>query len=179
MNDVINHQSNHLLYFRHGKATSTAQSGTDANRTLLEKGKLRVKNTAKIIRDLDLIPELILCSGAKRAMQTLTEITKIFGDMPEVEYKYTLYNQVENDIIALVHQTPDNINTLMLIGHEPSASDISYFFTNKQVSNEHSLNYITSGLSTAECTILESPKPIKQWTENSAKLLGLIRGQIS
>ncbi|MDR2799501.1 MAG: histidine phosphatase family protein [Bifidobacteriaceae bacterium] len=176
MSEEIDYDAKHLLYLRHGKSNSAIQAGSDEARTLLDEGRERVKNTARAIRDIGLIPDLIICSGATRARQTLEEVSKIFGDEGEVEYKYTLYKQIESEIIALVNQTAENIKNLMFIGHEPSVSEITYYFSNRDSTDSEILDYISQGISTAECTILESKKSFLEWGAQAAKLITVLRG---
>lgn len=176
MSEEIDYNAKHLLYLRHGKSNTSIEAGTDEARTLLESGRERVKNTARAIREIGLIPDLIICSGATRARQTLEEVSKVFGDDAEVEYKYTLYRQIESEIVAVINQTANSVKNLMLIGHEPTASEISYYFSNREISNPDFTDYISQGISTAQCTVLESEKEFSKWEEQTAKLVAVLRG---
>ncbi|MCT6838914.1 MAG: histidine phosphatase family protein, partial [Bifidobacteriales bacterium] len=72
-----------LMLMRHAKTESEAPEG-DRNRQLTEKGLKQARKVGKGLVKFDLVPDRIVCSGARRARQTLDRMLKPFGDGPEV-----------------------------------------------------------------------------------------------
>lgn len=112
-----------LLYLlRHGIAESDSPSGLDADRRLTEDGRAK---TRKIVSALALRitpPRVILTSPLVRACQTAELAGEAFG-VP-VETWEVLGSNHAGQILAALAQRPFPGAGVMLVGHEPSFSEI-------------------------------------------------------
>jgi len=81
-------------------------------------------NIGRTLAGLGLSPSLVLCSDAKRAIETYDLAKAAFRGTPKVEYKSELYNASAEAIYDLVAKTPDNVDTVMIVGHNPGFSEV-------------------------------------------------------
>jgi phosphohistidine phosphatase len=73
------------------------------------------------IRESGLVPELVLCSSATRACQTL-DLLRLHADI-EVLVEDALYAASAASLIARLRNLSDATRSVLLIGHNPSIQD--------------------------------------------------------
>ena len=74
---------------------------------------------AEHIRATGIAPELVLCSTARRTRETLEGV-----DPPgERVIEAGLYSAPRTDVIDRLRQVPDDVDSVMLVGHNPSIPD--------------------------------------------------------
>ena len=112
----------HLYLMRHGKASKKEKYG-DADRPLAKRGRKDVKNLKKVLREMELQPDLILCSSALRTRETLERVMDVF-DGTEVVFTDMLYNAEAEEIIRILRQLSPEKKEVLLIGHNPSLSKL-------------------------------------------------------
>lgn len=99
---------------RHAHAPSGAEA--DLNRKLSSKGKKQAKLASEFLQQYKI--EKIIHSHAPRVVDTLKiMLHKI--TIPSQEMLSMIYAASEADIISLVSQQKNKINTLMILGHNP------------------------------------------------------------
>jgi phosphohistidine phosphatase len=64
-------------------------------------------------------PDRVLCSTAQRARQTFELIAEQFPDPPPVTFVDGLYNAPPDDIIQIIRTPPNDVRSLLVIGHNP------------------------------------------------------------
>ncbi|MDO5665653.1 MAG: histidine phosphatase family protein [Bacteroidia bacterium] len=118
-----------LLIMRHGKSSWDNKYLDDYDRPLNERG---IKNSSEMGRFLLQKfgkPELILSSSAKRTMTTAS-LAAISLDYPQDKIKLDeeLYLAGVSDITKSIAKISDNINTCILVGHNPGLTDLVNYF---------------------------------------------------
>jgi len=101
-----------LVLVRHAQA---AAGPVDADRPLTASG---LRRAAAIGAELDragLVPDHVLVSPARRAVQTW----ETAGGMPAVVDPRVYDNTVEA-LLAAIQDTPEEVRTVVLVGHNPS-----------------------------------------------------------
>lgn len=91
--------------------------------------------------------DLVLCSSATRTRQTLERT----GISAPVMYSERLYGATPGTMIDEINQVPDDVATLMVVGHEPTMSQVSLGLadpkrSNPKVAGEISIKYPTSAI---------------------------------
>lgn len=74
---------------------------------------------ARHMRSRDLCPDLILCSPALRAEQTLAALFSEFGSGPEVRLEERLYLAGPGTLLSLLREGGDPADRVLMIGHNP------------------------------------------------------------
>lgn len=113
-----------LLFLRHGKSDWDAGHAHDAERPIKKRGRKDARRVGRFLARTDQLPGLILCSPALRARQTL-EHAGLGGGWPEIDIRVTdaLYEAVPEALLAEIRAAPDDVDVLMLVGHEPAWSE--------------------------------------------------------
>ncbi|GAB4383880.1 MAG: hypothetical protein Kow0075_16000 [Salibacteraceae bacterium] len=118
-----------LLLVRHGKTKDHADFEHDAQRTLTDRGEKNSRDTALIIRGLDVIPEMVRCSTAQRAVQTAKLMMKTWKTSEiDLRLEEDLYLPTAEHLFYQILQSPDEVSRLMFVGHEPSLSQVTRAF---------------------------------------------------
>jgi phosphohistidine phosphatase len=68
-------------------------------------------------------PQLVICSSAARAQQTLRLVLPSLGE-PEVWVEVTLYAAAAETLLARIRALPDEVDEAMLVGHNPGLMDV-------------------------------------------------------
>jgi phosphohistidine phosphatase len=113
----------HLL--RHAKSSWDDPALSDHDRPLAARGRRAAKLIATHLRREGIVPELVLCSSATRARETLDGIEPAIGDAPDVQIERRLYGASESELLDRLRDVPDTVYSVMLIGHNPSVQDLT------------------------------------------------------
>lgn len=83
-------------------------------------------NMAQKLQSLKLSPDLIICSHAKRTRQTAKYFCEGLGySYKDVVFNENVYESSAARILNEIHKVAENIKTLIIIGHNPSLSDLA------------------------------------------------------
>lgn len=106
-----------LILWRHAKSDWSQPELKDIERPLAERGRRNAKKMAHWIQQQSLQPDLILCSPAKRAQQTLKRLCK--DCKTQVQTLDQLYMAEVNILCQTLAEVHPNTQSVMLIGHNP------------------------------------------------------------
>jgi phosphohistidine phosphatase len=110
-----------LLILRHAKSAWDTDAATDRDRPLASRGERDAPRMGAWIKERGLVPELVLCSPAVRAAQTVELVMGAFeGDTPTVRHEERLYASDLASLVAVIGETPSEIRRLMIVGHNPT-----------------------------------------------------------
>lgn len=104
------------LLLRHAKSNWKQSALADHDRPLKKRGRRDAPLMGAFLRGRDLTPGLVLCSSAKRAVETLE---LLFDDPPETGISKSLYMAHPGDLMAALRAAPDGHASVMIIGHNP------------------------------------------------------------
>jgi phosphohistidine phosphatase len=108
-----------LLLVRHAEAASAA---VDRDRPLTEHGAQAAAAIGSWLRGAGLVPDRVLVSPARRAAQTWQQAGAAPGS-PIVDER--VYDNTVDALLAAIRETPDDVGTLALVGHNPSVRELS------------------------------------------------------
>lgn len=108
-----------LLLMRHAKSSWKDDSLEDHERPLKKRGRKDAKRIAKVILKKDLVPDLILSSSAVRSRETADIIVKTLDYENKVEFSDELYMGEPQDFIDALCNLPQDLDTVMIVGHNP------------------------------------------------------------
>ncbi len=108
-----------LSLFRHAKSAWNNAGLGDFERPLAPRGKKAAPCMGAYIESEGLVPEIVLCSTARRARQTLELASAEWGSSPEIRYEDGLYHAGPGEMLRLLQTLPTSCGHAMLIGHNP------------------------------------------------------------
>ena len=112
-----------LLILRHAKARKDLPV-KDRERPLADEGRDDLRRVATAAAQAGLLPELVLCSPALRARETATLFLVAAGIDPDVLFDELIYAGVANDLPRLLGSVPEQVQCVMLVGHNPDLEDL-------------------------------------------------------
>lgn len=113
-----------LLLLRHAKSSWSDDKLSDYDRPLNDRGRHDAPRMGKLLISLDLVPDLILSSAAKRAAMTADSVAESSSFEGETLYTRDLYLADPETYIDLARRTSDHITTLMMVGHNPGIQEL-------------------------------------------------------
>jgi phosphohistidine phosphatase len=108
-----------LSLLRHAKSSWDDPSLDDFDRPLAKRGEAAAARMGAYIAKHGIAPELVLCSTAQRARQTLKLLLPQLAARPEVAYEDGLYLAPASQMLARVRTLDDKVQHAMIIGHDP------------------------------------------------------------
>lgn len=117
-----------LYLIRHGKSDWDADYGLDHDRPLADRGQRDADKVGAYLRRASVHPDKILCSSAIRTRQTLDRISVAAGWRSGVSVREDLYLAAPGDVISMIASQPDEVQTLVVIGHQPFTGEVAARF---------------------------------------------------
>ena len=114
-------------------ATAESNHGSDHNRCLSPKGKKEAYSIGVQLAELDNPNFRIFCSDALRTRQTCEELLKSKLTDEEVGFESVFYLGSVDQVIETVWALDDKYSSLLLIGHNPTWSQMATMLSNTMV----------------------------------------------
>jgi phosphohistidine phosphatase len=112
-----------LFMLRHAKAGWAEPGMRDFDRPLEPIGRTDADAIGAAMRACSYIPQLVLCSSAKRARETLDWIARHI-DNGRVIYSDSLYSTDAAGYVDFIRETAD-ADEVLLVGHNPMMEDVA------------------------------------------------------
>ncbi|MEO0375187.1 MAG: histidine phosphatase family protein [Cyanobacteria bacterium P01_A01_bin.17] len=112
--------SKRLILFRHGKSDWSAVYKKDYDRNLTKRGIEAAETMGRLLSHAP--PDLVITSSAVRAKQTVVLARQAGQWGCPVQVTDKLYEADTTQVQSVIHQVSDEIDTLLLAGHEPTWS---------------------------------------------------------
>jgi len=121
-----------LQVVRHAKSSWDYEGIADIDRTLKLKGIQNAYEISRKIKMNNLIPDLMVSSPANRALHTAIIFARIFGfPLDQFRISDILYESQASRIIEFIQNFPDELNSIMIFGHNPDFTDLVNHFVKK------------------------------------------------
>lgn len=126
----------YLYIVRHAKSSWRDSSITDFERPLNSRGKRDAPFMGSLMREKGVKPDLLLSSPAKRAEKTCIIISKELR-YPEEKIKYDdrIYEAGISDLTKVIGQVDDDVESLMIFGHNPGLTIFNNYLTENHIDN--------------------------------------------
>ena len=141
-----------LLVLRHAKSSRKDDDLDDHDRPLNQRGKREAPRMGQLLRDENLLPQLILCSSAKRCRKTAEHLIEASGYRGEMRTTGELYEADGEKLRQALGSLPDEPTTVLLIAHNPGLEELL-----------ETLIGVYTPLSTAALAQIELP--IRRWQD--------------
>lgn len=113
-----------LYLLRHAKSSWDHPMLADADRPLAPRGLKACDRLARYAEREQIHPELVLCSPARRARQTLERIAGSLGD-PPTTIAPSLYAASPGELLRRLHDLPEPVGSAMVVGHNPGLQELA------------------------------------------------------
>jgi phosphohistidine phosphatase len=118
-----------LFLLRHAKSSWKDETLADFERPLNRRGKHAAEMIGDYLKAKGVVPELILCSPAVRARETLALVTKAAKWTTEVRYDQRIYEASGLRLAEVVSQIENDRKTVMMVGHNPGTEELLFLLT--------------------------------------------------
>lgn len=114
-----------IILLRHAKSAWDHPWLTDFERPLAERGLRDAPQMAASLKNRGISVDRICSSTAQRAKQTACITAAVLG-FPEakIHWDKSLYHASETHLLTFIQSQPDQIQTLILVGHNPGLTDL-------------------------------------------------------
>ncbi len=141
-----------LLLLRHAKTSKKDAPISDEMRPLSDSGKHDVYQMGQFLKNTKLFPSLIISSSAKRAKDTSNLLAESIGYNKEVHLSELLYETSAQDYLNVISEISNNINIVLIVGHNPILENFVELITNNLIIMEN-------------CSLVHIVLPITRWIE--------------
>lgn len=111
----------HLL--RHVKSSWDDATLSDHERPLAPRGEKAAARMAEWIEAHDVRPDLVLCSSALRARETLAKVEGALGS-PRIVVADSLYAASAEELAQRLGRVPADVREVMIVAHNPGLADL-------------------------------------------------------
>ena len=156
-----------LIAVRHAKS-SWDHDVADHDRPLSGRGRRDADALGRLLAEQDLAPDLVLCSTAARTRETWARAQAAGGFTAEVRLIRAIYHGWVPELVRLVRETPEEVATLLVLGHAPGIPDLVEHVGIRTESADWTQldeKYPTSGLA-----VLSLPSQWRELGQGSAEL---------
>lgn len=114
-----------LVIVRHAKSMHESYVATDIERHLAGRGYDDVAHTVAFLKGKGIAPDLIVSSPAIRAFSTALIVANRFGyPADRIQLNSSVYEASVNNLLYVVQELPDKVNTAFLFGHNPGFTEL-------------------------------------------------------
>ena len=117
-----------LLLLRHAKSDWGDLSLPDHERPLSGRGRRAAPEMARRLIADDCVPDLVLCSTARRTRETLDLVANELADAghePAIEYHEDLYLASPRAMLERVRESGGSAERVMVVAHNPGTHDLA------------------------------------------------------
>lgn len=150
-----------LCLMRHAKSGWDNPSLSDHDRPLAPRGVEAAGLVGRHLKQRGIRPDLVLCSTARRAAETLALVLAELGSGMPVEHDRGLYLAGAPALLGRVRAAPDSVGTLMLVGHNPDMHHLAQHLAGR--GDPAALRAVAEKFSTGSCAILSFP--VEHWRD--------------
>jgi phosphohistidine phosphatase len=113
-----------VLLLRHAKSSWKDEAIDDHDRPLNKRGKRDAPRMGQLLREESLLPDLILCSSAKRCRKTAEHVIAASGYRGEMRTTGDLYEADGEKLRQALASLADDLQTVLLIAHNPGMEEL-------------------------------------------------------
>jgi len=147
-----------LFLLRHAKAGWAAPGMCDFDRPLDASGESDAQVAGIAMRAGGYFPELVICSSARRARQTLDGVARNL-EAGRVIFTEGLYSTDAAGYVDIIREAPE-AGSLLLIGHNPMTEDVAIALSGD--GEEAARSAMVAGFPTSALAVIRFPGPFAE-----------------
>jgi phosphohistidine phosphatase len=114
-----------LYLLRHAKSSWDDPDQADLRRPLAARGWKAVKALERHMRAVDVVPDLVLCSPAVRAVQTWEGVAPGLPPGTPIELDEAVYDAGAGELLGRLRRLPPEIDSVLVVGHNPGLGNLA------------------------------------------------------
>ena len=122
-----------LFLLRHAKSTWDNAALGDFDRPLSKRGISNAIQLSEYIQKHSISFDLVLSSPSERTQSTLDLVMSSLDPIPSSNLKECIYHASASSLIQLITEQDDEINNLLIIGHNPGLHILTETLTNESI----------------------------------------------
>ncbi|MFF3323440.1 SixA phosphatase family protein [Streptomyces sp. NPDC002889] len=163
--------SRRLVVLRHAKS-AWPDGVADHERPLAPRGRRDAPAAGRRLRETDCLPDLVVCSTARRTRGTWDLVSEELGTAAQVVHDERLYGASAAELLGVVRETPAHVRTLLLIGHNPGVQDLVLTLAGR--AEGHALERTRTKFPTCAIAVLRVPGPWSGLEPGAARLTEMV-----
>ncbi|MGC1206936.1 MAG: histidine phosphatase family protein, partial [Ornithinimicrobium sp.] len=166
-------ETTRLVLIRHAK---TEQQGPptqgDHGRALLPRGEGDGQAAGRWLVGEGLVPDLVLCSTAVRAVQTWQAMVAGSDELADVEVwrDRRIYDASPGEVLEVLAEVPDAVGTVAIVGHAPGIPALVAELTDPERADEQAVELFNTGFPTMTSAVLFADGPLSGASGASMRL---------
>jgi phosphohistidine phosphatase len=158
-----------LLLLRHAKSSWDDASLPDHDRPLAKRGRRAAERIGAHLRSLALLPDLVLCSSARRTRETLERLA-LEGVESRVDDR--LYGASDGEILSRIRDVSADVETLLVVGHNPGMQDLAIELSRSDPAEP--ADRLREGFPTGAIAVFDVDGPWTELTPGRARLASVL-----
>jgi len=138
-----------LYLIRHAKSDWSDASQDDFERGLNKRGQKAILTMAEVLKEKNIMPDLILSSSAKRAKLTAKGLAKNIHYSGKITYNDALYMAEPGEVIDIIKEIEDRYDTVFIVGHNPETTELTELMIDEYIDNVPTLGIVALHVSAA------------------------------
>jgi phosphohistidine phosphatase len=122
-----------LLLLRHAKSSWKNPALDDHDRPLNKRGKRDAPRIGKLLAEQGLVPDLVLCSSARRARDTAFIALRVAGYDGETRIQRSLYMSDPESSAETLRRLEGSPGVVLVVGHNPGLEELVEALTGEVV----------------------------------------------
>lgn len=118
-----------LVLLRHAKSDWDATYSADHERPLNRRGTDSASAMGRVLAAIGEVPDAVITSSAVRARSTAALVVEAAEWAVVPEANETLYGASPGEVVDVVRNQPEAIERLLVVGHEPTFSNLTQLLT--------------------------------------------------
>ena len=118
-----------IHFLRHAKSSWDNFELKDYDRPLSTRGIQDADLMGNYFRSKKIKLDLVISSPSKRTTETLEHFFQF--ERPKVQFEESIYHATLDEILDVIFSIPEDTESIMLVGHNPSMHEITEYLGNK------------------------------------------------
>lgn len=113
-----------LYLLRHAKADRSNPAVSDYDRPLSDRGTAAARCIGRAMGARGWVPQMILCSAARRAVETWEAVEPELTASPSSKNLSELYLAPPTRLLSILRHQPNGVAAILLVGHNPGIASV-------------------------------------------------------